>query len=207
MKNFKLIIISGIIFFLSNIISQVNAKENDSDHERSRTFELVYKAVINGDEINKGELLSVSEVDTKIVNDDILDYINSLLFVENTNQIESVIAVNDSISFKTSTEGLINNIYIYYPNKKLKISINMSYDNMSRLKLCTIRDVEANIVDAISYTYDNYGRLTIKICNRTGGDMYQERYAYKDDNIWYVKVLFKEYHPLLYFERKTYIDD
>ena len=199
------------VFFISgfSLIFAAETGKNlkSQSQSKSRTFELIYKAVINGSEIDKGELLSVSEISGNTTQDDILDYINSLLFVENTNQIESVIAINDSISYKTSAEGLINNIYIYFPNKKLKISINLAYDNMNRLKLCTIRDVEANIVDAISYTYDNYGRLIIKICNRTGGDMYQERYAYKDDQQWYVKVLFKEYHPLLYFERKTYFEE
>ena len=204
-KNISIILFILLSNILCTQINAINLTEN-IENQKVRTFELIYKAIVEGDEINKGELISISEVNENSEKDDLIEYINSLLFIENANQLGTVIELNDSISFKTSAEGLINNIYIYYPNKKLKVSINMSYDNLSRLKLCTIRDVDSEVVDAISYTYDNYGRLSIKISNRTGGDMYQERYAYKNDNKWYVKVLFKEYHPLLYFERKSYVE-
>ena len=145
MKNLKLICLVAVFFIsgFSLIFAAETGKNLKSQSQsKSRTFELIYKAVINGSEIDKGELLSVSEISGNTTQDDILDYINSLLFVENTNQIESVIAINDSISYKPSAEGLINNIYIYFQNKKLMISTNLVYDNMNRLKLCSIMDVE-----------------------------------------------------------------
>ena len=106
MRNFKLVLSCLFLYLLFNNIS-INASENKEINStiKSRTFELIYKAVIDGDQINKGELISISEIDDKSGNDNMIEYINSLLYVENANQLGTVIQLNDSISFKSSEDG------------------------------------------------------------------------------------------------------
>ena len=215
MRKKYLFVIGALILLLNfnvvkaqNVNSEIVSEESEIDQvdtvliKEGSIIEFTYKAQLEEGTIIKGELVSITRLSSNVSNGNAEDYINQLLYLDENFQENGNIKFNDSIFLSKNQYGLIEKILIYFPDNTLKESFNFLYDNMNRVKLCIIRNLIFDTVDAISYTYDNYGRLLIKIFNRKDGDMFQERYAYDDSNNWRVKVLFKEYEPLYYYERE-----
>ena len=120
------------------------------------------------------------------------------------NKKKIVFSVNhptDSIVFLFDKEGRCLKQTTYYPNGQLKESRSYMYNSAGKIKLCIIRDASEETVDAISYSYDPYGKLAIKIINRKEGNMRQQRFAYDSHGNWVIRVDFKEYEPVYFVER------
>ena len=89
MKNLKLICLVAVFFIsgFSLIFAAETGKNLKSQSQsKSRTFELIYKAVINGSEIDKGELPSGWEISGNHHQDEVLDFVNTISFDDNISQ-------------------------------------------------------------------------------------------------------------------------
>lgn len=195
-RGWFLIFILCVIFVLypaQNSISQNVLEEHPLQGCVRSVYELMYKVSVEKGVIGKGECVS-EIVDTIHYNKD-----GSLL---NTPVRIGSSFQNDSIVYLYDTQGRCNKIAIYYPDKKLRESRTLVYNELGRLKLCIIRSTNEEVVDAISYTYDSYGKLAIKIYNRKDGEMHQQRFAYDTKGNWIVRVDFNEYEPVYYVERQ-----
>lgn len=158
-----------------------------------QVYEVVYKAVAENGVIGKGEMLSAPGDTSYLYPDN-----NGLLLrTEDQEPIEP----QDSVACQYDTFGRCVKMTVYYPNKELRESRTLVYNGQGKLKLCIVRSTQDEVVDAISYTYDPYGKLAIKIYNRKDGDMRQQRFAYDKKGNWIVRVDFKEYDPVYYVER------
>lgn len=113
----------------------------------------------------------------------------------------------DSIADFYDKKGVCVKRCYYYPTGELKESRTFSYDNKGKLTSCIIRQTSEETVDAISYSYDPYGRLALKVFHRKGAGIYQQRFAYDLEGNWVVRVDFREYEPVFYVERTILYED
>lgn len=155
--------------------------------------ETIYKAEIENGVIGKGALISQNQ-DTLFYNAD-----GSAIAPDTKFSLKNE---KDSLAYQYDNHGRCIKIVVYYPDHHLRESRTLIYNDQGKLKLCIVRSTEEDVVDAISYTYDPYGKLTMKIYNRKDGDMHQQRFAYDEHGNWIIRVDFNDYNPIYYVERQ-----
>lgn len=159
--------------------------------------ENIFKAVSRGGLIVKGEPVSNVESPDHILFNEQGDLLSE--------EVKAFAGTNpqDSVVYTYNNTGKCLKEITYYPSGEIKESKTNVYDEKGLLRVTIIRtSADEENIDAISYTYDPYGKLAIKIFNRKNGDMRQERYAYDKTGNWVVRVDFNEYDPVYYVERQ-----
>ncbi|MEG2946678.1 MAG: hypothetical protein RR837_08025 [Bacteroidales bacterium] len=194
----KRLLLVCVIVGLMGFVFQMKAQEGSEDYFPLQgcvkwISETIFKAEINNGVIGKGEIIS-QNADTLFYNTD--------GSVVNTRSFPYLANNADSIAYQYDDSGRCIKMVIYYPNHQLRESRTLIYNNQGQLKLCIVRSTDEEVVDAISYTYDPYGKLAIRIYNRKDGDMHQQRFAYDQHGNWIVRVDFNEYDPVYYVERE-----
>lgn len=190
----KPLILLGILFFLFTGVSLKAQRETESGTSELQGKGLLVKERVYGAAIQNGKIIKGELLDDKIQ--------QAVLLLSTDGDPMTETGMQDSIVSYYNKHKDCTKKCFYFPDGQLRKTQTYSYDQRGRLTTCIIRDIPTGTIEAVSYSYDPYGRLVWVINNIEARAMYQKRYIYDNHNNWIVRIDFQEYAPLYYIERE-----